>query len=79
MDTEAITNKVKAIITDIVDIDEIHLTNGARFGADLGIDDFLLKKIICEIDDAFDINLPDASVNLTTVGALIDLIASEKK
>lgn len=67
--------KLLTIVKDYVDIDAATVSNESNFMMDLGIDSFTLSEIACEIEDEFDIEIPDNKMHeLKTVGDVVSFI-----
>ncbi len=63
------------IVKEYVEIDESKITKDTNLIMDLGIDSFTLSEIACEIEDEFDIEIPDNKMHeLKTVGDVISFI-----
>lgn len=61
--------KVRDIIVKNLKIDEARVSEGAKFGDDLGMDSLAQAELIMELEKAFDCEIPeDAAENISTVG-----------
>ena len=70
-----VASKVKAIIVDILGVDESEVTNEASFTNDLGADSLDTVELIMEFEKEFDIQIPDDQAeNIATVGQAIKFI-----
>lgn len=72
---EEITEKVKSIILDKLDVEEADITDDASFVESLGADSLDTVEMIMELEDEFNIEIPDeAAEKLSTVGDAIRYI-----
>ncbi len=68
-------DKVKAIIVDKLGIDEDKVTRDASFKDDLGADSLDIAELVMELEDEFDMEIPDEEAEkITTVGDALDYI-----
>ncbi len=75
-----IANKVKAIISDKLGVDEKEVVPGASFTNDLGADSLDTVELIMELEKEFNIAIPDEQAeNIATVGDAISHIESVVK
>lgn len=73
-----ISDKVKEIIVDKLAIDSKEVVNEAKL-TDLGADSLDAVEIIMEIEQEFDLKVPDEQAEkLTTVGEIIEYLEREK-
>jgi acyl carrier protein len=71
----AVDEKVKQIIVEQLQVDEAEVTPGASFQEDLGADSLDVVELVMELEEEFDINIPDdAAEKITTVGQAVDYI-----
>ncbi len=55
------------------------VSEDARFDEDLGVDSLGLVEFVMEVEDRFDVKIPEEELEgITTVGAAIDLVLSKK-
>jgi acyl carrier protein len=71
-----VENRVKAVIQEVLRVDESRLTRETRFREDLGADSLDLVTLVMALEEEFkgSISEKDASA-MTTVGESIDFIA----
>ena len=75
-----ITNRVKAIITDKLGVEESQVTPEASFTNDLGADSLDTVELIMELEKEFDLQIPDEEAEkIVTVGDAIAFIENSKK
>lgn len=75
-----ITDKVKAIIVEKLNVDENEVTPTAEFTKDLGADSLDTVELIMEFEKEFDLKIPDEEAEkITTVGDAISFIENAKK
>ena len=68
-------NKVKEVIIDKLGVEEDAIKLEAHFVDDLGADSLDTVELIMELEEEFDVNIPDdAAENIQTVGHAIDFI-----
>jgi len=70
-----IAERVKAIILEKLDVEEGDIKEEAAFIEDLGADSLDTVEMIMELEDAFDMEIPDEEAEkLSTVGDAIKYI-----
>ena len=75
-----ITNRVIAIITDKLGVEESQVTPEASFTNDLGADSLDTVELIMELEKEFDLQIPDEDAEkIVTVGDAIAFIENAKK
>ena len=68
-------DKLKRIITSVIDIDEKEIKTGSNFKEDLGAEPLDLVEIVMEIEEEFDIQIPDEDVGkITTIDEALKYI-----
>jgi acyl carrier protein len=68
-------DKVKAIIIEQLDVDEDKVTATANIQADLGADSLDVVDLVMSLEEEFDVEIPDETVeNIKTVGDLVKYI-----
>lgn len=68
-------DKVKAIIIEQLDVDEDKVTTTANIQADLGADSLDVVDLVMSLEEEFDVEIPDETVeNIKTVGDLVKYI-----
>jgi acyl carrier protein len=71
----AVSDKVKSIIVEQLGVDEEEVTPDASFVDDLGADSLDTVELVMELEEEFDINIPDdAAEKIQTVGQAIKFI-----
>ena len=71
----AVEDKVKQIIVEQLGVDEGEVTPNASFVDDLGADSLDQVELVMELEEEFDINIPDdAAEKIQTVGQAIEYI-----
>ena len=67
--------KLKKIITEVLNVDVSEITMDTKFIDDLGADSLDVYQIIMGLEDAFDIKIPEESAEkITTVGEAVEMI-----
>ena len=67
--------RVKKIIAEQLGVPEADVTNEKAFVADLGADSLDTVELVMELEEEFDIDIPDdAAEKIQTVGQAIDYI-----
>lgn len=67
--------KVKEILSRFTDAE---ITENSTLEADLGLSSFDVVEIVCEFEDAFDIEIPDREIrNLINVGDILDYMKNQ--
>ncbi|MCO5248354.1 MAG: acyl carrier protein [Chitinophagales bacterium] len=73
-----VSEKVKEIIKEQLELSDEQLTNDAFFSKDLGADSIQITELIMQLEDAFEIAIEDEEIeNIKTVGDAISYF--EKK
>jgi len=71
-------DKIKSIIVDQLDADEADVTMEANIQDDLGADSLDVVDLVMNIEEDFDIEIPDEDVeNIKTVGDIVKYIESK--
>ena len=72
-------DKIKDIIVDKLGIDEEKVTREASFKDDLGADSLDIAELVMELEDEFDMEIPDEEAEkITTVQAAIDYVSKNQ-
>ena len=67
--------KIKAIIVDVLNVDESEITKGTTFVDDLGADSLDVFQIIMGIEEEFGVEIPNEEAeSIITVGDAVDKI-----
>lgn len=75
MSSEEVFEKVKGIIVEQLGVSETAVTMEASFIDDLGADSLDIVELIMALEEAFDIEIPDADAEkVATVGDVVDYI-----
>lgn len=70
--------RLKKIIMDNSELEEVHITRDSVLLQDLGLNSLDLLEMICGVEDEFQIEIPDREVwKLKTVGDVIDYIEKQ--
>ena len=73
--TTDVASKVKKMVIDHLGVEESKVTDEANFIDDLGADSLDTVELVMEIEDAFDLSIPDdAAEKIQTVGDAIKYI-----
>jgi len=80
MDQNEIFEKVKAIIIDLLGVDEAKITMEARFREDLEADSLDLVELIMKFEDEFGGEISDKEAqDIKTVGQAVDYLQAHSK
>ena len=78
MRMEEITDRLKEIVMDRLDVEEDQIKPEASFVEDLGADSLDIVELIMGIEEEFDIEIPDEDAEkLTTVGEAMEYIKNK--
>jgi acyl carrier protein len=70
-----VLDKVKAVISDKLEVEASKITPEANFTDDLGADSLDVVELVMALEEEFDIEIPDEEAEkLQTVQAVIDYI-----
>ena len=76
----SVEDRVKAIIAEQLLMDEEEVTPGANLCDDLGADSLDCVELVMQIEEAFDLEIPDEDVeNVKTVKDVLDYVATKVK
>ncbi len=71
--------KLQVIALKAMEDKSIEITEESRLLADLKLNSLDLVNLVCEVEDEFDIEIPDKKLKtLITVGDVLDFIKSQK-
>ena len=69
--------KMKEIISNVLNVDPDEITPDTTFTEDLGADSLDLFQIIMGLEDEYDVQIdPEKTENITTVGEAVELLKS---
>lgn len=72
--------KLEKLVKNYTHNDDLVITEDTVFFMDLGLDSFDLVQIICEIEDEFDVEIPDKVLkNFNTVGDVVKYLEKKVK
>ena len=67
--------KVKTILSEFTNSNDIEIGENTALSADLGINSYQLAELVCVIEDCFDIEIPNKSIaSFVSVGDLVDYL-----
>ena len=70
--------KLQGIIRKYMDNEEFILTNDMILLSDLGLNSYELVELVCEVEEKFNIEIPDRAISgFKTVQNVIDFIAAK--
>jgi acyl carrier protein len=80
MDQNEVYNKIKAIIVDLLGVDESKITLEARFREDLEADSLDLVELIMKFEDEFGGEISDKEAQeIKTVGQAVEYLQTHTK
>jgi len=80
MDQNEVYNKVKAIIVDLLGVEEVKVTPEARFREDLEADSLDLVELIMKFEDEFGGEISDKEAQeIKTVGQAVQYLQTHAK
>lgn len=72
--------RLEKLVRNYTHNDDLVITEDTVFFMDLGLDSFDLVQIICEIEDEFDIEIPDKVLKtFNTVGDVVKYLEKKVK
>lgn len=67
--------KIKQILCEEFEIEDIDITEDASLQEDLGLDDIDIYDLVMSIEDEFEMELPDEELErIVTVGDLVEFV-----
>lgn len=78
MDTNEAFEKFKTCTVKVLQVEPEQVTLEARFGEDLDADSLDLVELVMELEEAFDIRVPEEELEgIETVGQAFELVTSK--
>ena len=75
MTREEITEKIKAITSEQLGIDDSQITEDAKFVEDLGADSLDTVELVMALEEEFSLDISDEEAEkLTTMGKVVDYV-----
>ncbi|HEY9154147.1 MAG TPA: acyl carrier protein [Opitutaceae bacterium] len=79
MTNEAVAQKVRELLARKMSIEESKITGETRLSEDLGLDSFGGVEVMFEIEEAFDLKIPDSDIEqVRTVNDIVNYIVEWK-
>ena len=77
MGERTMLEKLQEIVQRYTDNGEIVITGDMVLLADLGLNSYELVELVCEVEEKFDVEIPDRAINgFKTVQNVLDYIAT---
>lgn len=70
-------NKLKEIISEYTGVDASKIDENMSLAGDIGLDSFSIISMICEIEDSFNVSIPESAI--TSFQTLKDLYCFVEK
>jgi len=78
MQREEIFTSIKELAVELLGVDEVKVTNEARFKEDLDADSLDIVEFVMGMEEKFNVELPESEVEgVATVGQAVDLVTSK--
>lgn len=72
-----VLKKLQDIVRQFTDNEDIVITSDMVLLTDLGLNSYELVQLVCEVEDAFGVEIPDRAIsNFKTVQDVLDYIAT---
>lgn len=67
--------RLEKIFVDYMGIENIEINRETNIKNDLGLNSFDLAQLVCNVEDEFDVEIPDSEMkNIKTVGDVVDYL-----
>ena len=79
MSDQEIIEKLQVLLRSVLGSDDIVLTTKTKF-QDLGISSFGMVQLVCEIEDEFDVEIPNSTIkSINSVPAAVKFLKKQLK
>lgn len=79
MSDQEIIEKIQVLLRSVLGSDDIVLTTKTKF-QDLGISSFGMVQLVCEIEDEFDVEIPNSTIkSINSVPAAVKFLKKQLK
>lgn len=70
--------RLKKIFVEYMGIENIEINRETNIKNDLGLNSFDLAQLVCNVEDEFDVEIPDSEMkNIKTVGDVVDYLEKQ--
>ncbi len=74
---KTLEKELRAIIADIVEIDEVKITPDANFVEDLGMDSMMALEILATVEKKYKLKIPEENLTkMTNLKQVVELVNS---